>query len=32
MTKCPTSLVAGAGYAQRCPMEFRVLMEVVIAA
>jgi hypothetical protein len=25
-------LVAGAGYAQRCPMEFRVLMEVVIAA
>ena len=30
--KCPTSLVAGARYAQRCPVEFGVPMEVVIAA
>ncbi len=30
--KCLTSLVAGARYAQRCPVEFGVPMEVVIAA
>ena len=30
--KCPTSLVAGARYAQRCPVEFGMPMEVVIAA
>ena len=30
--KCPTSLVAGARYAQRCPVEFGVPMDVVIAA
>ena len=30
--KCLTSLVAGARYAQRCPVELGVAMEVVIAA
>ena len=30
--KCLTSLVAGAGYAQRCPVELGVPMEAVIAA
>jgi hypothetical protein len=30
--KCTSSLVAGARYAQRCPVEFGVPMEVVIAA
>jgi hypothetical protein len=32
IAKCLTSLVAGAGYAQRCPVELGVPMEVVIAA
>jgi hypothetical protein len=32
ITKCPTSLVAGARYAQRCPVDFGVPMEAVIAA
>ena len=31
-TKCPTSLVAGARYAQRCPVEFGLPMQAVIAA
>ncbi|MBT8451445.1 MAG: hypothetical protein KJO40_05715, partial [Deltaproteobacteria bacterium] len=31
-SKCASSLVAGAGYAQRCPVEFGVPMEMVIAA
>jgi hypothetical protein len=30
--RCQTSLVAGAGYAQRCPVEFGLPMEVLIAA
>jgi hypothetical protein len=30
--KCLTSLVAGAGYEQRCPVEFGVSMEAVVAA
>jgi len=30
--KCASSLVAGARYAQRCPVEFGVPMEAVIAA
>ena len=30
--KCLTSLVAGTRYAQRCPVEFGLPMEVAIAA